>query len=58
MVMEVSQTYCGDHSALSTNTESSCCTPETHLMLYVNNVSSFQKHINIFHFVPLSTKAM
>ena len=27
------QTYCGDHFAIYTNTESSCCTPETNIML-------------------------
>ena len=34
--MDVNQTYCGDHIAVYTNTESLCCTPEANIMLYVN----------------------
>ena len=34
--MDVNQTYCGDHIAVYTNTESLCCTPEANIMLHVN----------------------
>ena len=34
--MDVNQTYCGDHIAVYTNTESLGCTPEANIMLYVN----------------------
>ena len=38
MVMDVNQTYCGDHFTIHTNIESLCCTLET-IKLYVNYTS-------------------
>ena len=39
MVMDVNQTYCGDHFAIYSYVESLCCTSETNIMLYVNYIS-------------------
>lgn len=39
---EVNQTYCGDHFSIYINAESSYCTPETNIILYVND-TSFKK---------------
>ena len=39
MVMDVNQTYCGDHFTMYTNIEPLCCAPETNIMLYVNDTS-------------------
>ena len=37
MVTDGIQTYCGDHFAMYTNTESLCCTPEINIsQVYVN----------------------
>ena len=41
VVMDVNQTYCGDHFAIYTNIESLRCIPETNIMLYGNYISSF-----------------
>ena len=35
-MIDVNQTYCGDYFTIYTNIESSCCTPETNIILYVN----------------------
>ena len=37
--MNVNWTYCGDHFAVYTNSESLYCTPETNMVLYVNHIS-------------------
>ena len=39
MVMDVNQTYCGNHFAMSTNIKSLCCIPKTNITLYVNYTS-------------------
>ena len=39
MVTYVNQTYGGDHFSIYTKTDSSCCTPETNIMLYINCTS-------------------
>ena len=39
MVIDVNDTYCGDHFAIYINIESLCCIPETNIMLYVNYTS-------------------
>ena len=39
MVMEVNQTYGGEHFTTYSNIESLCGTPETNVMLYVNCIS-------------------
>ena len=36
MVIDVNQTYCGDHFVVYTYVESLCCTPEINILLYVN----------------------
>ena len=36
--MDVNKTYCADHFTIYKNTESSHCTPETNIMLYVNYI--------------------
>lgn len=42
MVMDISQTYCGDNFTMYTNIESLYCTPETQL-LYLNYISIIKK---------------
>ena len=39
MVMDVNQTYSGDHFAIPTNIESLCGTLETNIMSYVSYTS-------------------
>ena len=39
MMMNVNQTYRGDHFAICTNVKSLCSTPETNIMFYVNYTS-------------------
>ena len=36
MVIDVNETFCGDHFAIPTYIESSCCSPETNITLYIN----------------------
>lgn len=43
MVMDVNQTYYGDHFVICTNIESLSCTPETNVMVYVNYTSVVKK---------------
>lgn len=40
MVMYVTR-HCADHFTTCTNTESSCCTPETNIILYVSFIQIF-----------------
>ena len=37
--MNVNQICCDDHFSKYTNTKSSCCIPETNIMLHVNYIS-------------------
>ena len=43
MVTDGNETYCGDHVTGYTNSKSSCCTPETNIMLYVSYTSILKK---------------
>lgn len=43
MVRDANCTYCGDLASVYTNMESSCCTPETNMILYISYASIFLK---------------
>lgn len=44
--MDDNQTYDGDYSAIYTNIESLCCTPETNVTLHVSFTSVKNIHIH------------
>ena len=47
MMMDVNQTYCGDHSAIHRNNQLLCCIPETTIrQLYLSFKNHYVQKIN------------
>ena len=42
MMMDINQTYCGNHFEIHTNIKLHCCTLETNIMLF-DNYTKFKK---------------
>ena len=55
VLMDIYQTYCGDHCAIHTNIKSLCGIPETIIILHINYISIKKRDINKKSFLTAVT---